>query len=238
MRDPMKHIKQMLLITFALLAPLAARADMIYWTPPNTYEGFLYDRGYSREIVKDISSNAVLYGLPICIGMTVVAVLFLRMRKKRFPKAKTAIVVLIFICVAVGLGVDMIKYLANDNDDRKPVLFMRGPPPDYSPVYLDDTDEHRAEYDRYCIQWYDSWELSRSGDILDEEPLNHGGCHVESWIRRYDGTYIRDPGPPDMRKGAPEAVINAYQKFKEKLYGGQGAFRGRHWNGAVSNGGE
>lgn len=77
----MKRISRILLITFALLAPLAARADMIYWTPPNTYEGFLYDRGYSREVVKVVSNNAVLYGLPICIGMTVVAVLFLTCEK-------------------------------------------------------------------------------------------------------------------------------------------------------------
>lgn len=77
----MKRISRILLVAFAILAPLAARADMIYWTPPNTYEGFLYNRGYSREIVKDVSNNAVLYGLPICIGMTVVAVLFLTCEK-------------------------------------------------------------------------------------------------------------------------------------------------------------
>lgn len=134
----MKHVYPILNFFVALLASLMARGDVIFWTPPNTYEGFLYRQGYYRGTINEACNNAVLYGLPVCIGVVVLTLIFCRLRKKRFPRAKLAIVASIFICVVVGLGVAMMKCYSNCKD-----LFMRGPPPDYSPVVLLDTKEHR-----------------------------------------------------------------------------------------------
>ncbi|MBR6023022.1 MAG: hypothetical protein IK066_11480 [Kiritimatiellae bacterium] len=58
-----------------------------------------------------------------------------------------------------------------------------------------DTPKWRAEYDRHCIDWY----------------TRHRG----DWTGEHSYIYWR--GVPRMRKGAPEAVTNAYEAFRESL---------------------
>lgn len=58
-----------------------------------------------------------------------------------------------------------------------------------------DTPELRAEYDRKCIDWYNA--------------------HRGDWPGEHSYIYWR--AVPRMRPGAPEAVTNAYEAFRESL---------------------
>ncbi|MBR4251987.1 MAG: hypothetical protein IKQ15_06800 [Kiritimatiellae bacterium] len=66
-----------------------------------------------------------------------------------------------------------------------------------------DTPELRAEYDRFCIEWYESW-----------------SCPDEALPLQ--APYLLGRRPPVMRPGAPEAVSNAHAVFRSKLHEANG----------------
>ena len=190
----MKRIKHILLVFTILLAPLAARADIA--TPPNDYTGFLYHGGhYVGSIVGGSKGGERV--VPILAGFCVAAcfllLVWLCMRhreKKIVPMEYVVLGILLGSAVTGGMMVfqdmgDAIVAVKEDSDHSWPKLLYN------------DTPELRAEYDRKCIQYYETYKASTN-------------C---STAIRYK--LVRDA--PIIRPGAPEAVTNAYLRFRKEL---------------------
>ena len=149
---------RMVALSSAILAPLATRADIPGpWMPPNNYEGFLFKNGYYNG-PHGVLMMSIWYGVPICLGIFALTWLVCRLRKKRFPNMTVMTSLAVFFCFAVGFIVVQTKEGVGQMNSMFGAV-----PPAYS--RLVDTPEHRAEYDRFCIEWYNSNEPPPPGPI-------------------------------------------------------------------------
>ena len=177
------------------LVPVAALADLIGpWTPPNNYKGFLYEHGYFvGEGLSPVWRGIVYYGIPVFLGSCLLLWVVSRIRKRPFPKNIWEYVVLwaiIVFTVSGGVSWFLIKV-------RQGMMVVMGAaPPEYSFAIFLDTEEHRAEYDRKCIDYFEQWEFPES--LARNAPYRVGRS------------------VPEIRPGAPMSVTNAYLKYREK----------------------
>ena len=220
----MKRINRMLLVATAVLAPLAARADLVGpWSPPNNYEGFLYRNGYCFSSISILLGGCFfgIFAIAVFIGCCVLTWVFCRLRGRRMPSIKTRFAMALGISAVVGAVAFSIRSFREGFSIMSRVVSESGHSPPAAFSHLRDTPSHRAEYDKYCIDWYDNWEPQGKGITEEEyESLPRYRNYREGWIRRNDNTFIRDPKPPTMRDAASEAVTNAYSRFRAKLHGG------------------
>lgn len=160
-----------LLVT--LLAPLAARADIVARDyHRNDYNGFL--REYAERMAPVIFFCAcVLVPLGIC--------LLVRFINRRFGK-KTMVVMEYVVLGVLGLAVSIGGWIVFGGE----VSSLVG--------RVADSPKHRAEYDQKCIDYYDTHDWSP---------------------RRYRWENDR---VPSIREGAPEAVTNAYRRYRYRVH--------------------
>lgn len=186
----MSRIKRMLLVTTALLAPLAAWADIA--TPPNDYTGFLYRGGHYVGGGGSGRGALALIVTSICVSAGVCLLWWAccrRRTKKAVPMEYVVLTTLVIssaICLVIIFGNEASKALHTSIDsDSWPRLLYK------------DTQELRAEYDQKCIEYYESYEA----------PTN--------WPEVI--SYRLGKDAPIMRPDAPEAVTNAYLRYREEL---------------------
>lgn len=202
--------------TLAMLGMAAAAAWADIATPPNDYTGFLYRGGHyatdvagdakglgndTEEIAPDVFWTAVLC-VGICFALPVGIVLVKNSCFRSGVRSWNSIVVAILLeAVLAGFFLFcgkqfryMLRVLSVPPDEVKTVVARRRDDrwPD---LRYHDTPELRAEYDRFCIDWYNA---------------HRGDCTGEH-------SYIYWRRVPEMRKGAPEAVTNAYEAFRKSL---------------------
>lgn len=177
----------------ALLAPLAAWGDIASWPsrwfPPNDYYGFLYRHGYylGGRSSSGLAMSILYLEVPVAIGIGLLTWVICRYRRKK-PNSKRILgmSVSMALCVFLALRVFFLA-IPSVNEGFSSMGFT---PPSYRLAIWIDTEEHRAEYDHYCIDDYDS-----------NEPY-----------------FPHHHTPPAIRPGAPVSVTNAYlRRFGFKL---------------------
>lgn len=190
----MKRIKHTLLVATAILAPLAALADLVGpWAPPNNYKGFLYKHGYFVGGGLSPVWRGILYcGLPVFLGGCLLFWIGSRLSKRPFPKNLWEYGILWAMIVFTVAG--GVPYLWEQL--QRSMVVMGAAPPEYSLAILLDTEEHQAEYDQSCIDYFEQWDFPE--DLARAAPYR----------------VARDA--PEIRPGAPQSVTNAYVKFLEK----------------------
>ena len=190
----MKPISRLFLLLVTLLAPLAARADIA--RPQNDYTGFLYNGGhYVGSVVGGAKGRE--WVVPILAGFCVAACFFLlgwlcmRHREKKIvPMEYVVLGILLGSAVTGAMMVfldigDALVAVKADSDRQWPKLLYK------------DTPELRSEYDRKCIEYYDSYKASTNWPSVISYKLGQDA--------------------PIMRPGAPEAVTNAYLRYRKEL---------------------
>jgi hypothetical protein len=190
----MKHVYQLFQL-FAVLAPLAVGADIA--APPNDYTRFLYRGGHyvgmgGIQVGSDVGVS-ILCGACVAVGIVLLAWLCTRRKsKKLLPMEYVVLAVLVGSAVTGGVlvwqnvlhGLDDFAY-GNGDGHLRPKLQYK------------DSPELRAEYDRKCIEYYNSYKASTNWPKIIMHQLGKDA--------------------PIMRPDAPEAVTNAYLRYRREL---------------------
>lgn len=203
----MKHIHRILQLLAAILAPLSAWADMAViepWSPPNNYQGFLYRNGYYDglpPVPHGILHGIVFAGLPIVAGLFLLTWVFCHFRRCGLRRKTARWLVTFAIIIIAGAGfVGLLRVCSDAIIGRPPVGFGK----------CIDTEEHRAEYDRFCVDSYINCEqtLQAFYDLrfMTEMRKKREIC---------PGVWIRSSDVPVMREGASSDVTNAWNQLVE-----------------------
>ena len=181
--------------------PFAAFADIA--VPPNDYTRFLHNVLPQGGFFQWWTGHAgwIALGLLVLWGIFLIGIA--AKRKKALPGLE-------YLGVGVLIAVSLLGCFPKLYEQWTLMRTKAGCP---RRMIARDTPELRAEYDRFCIEWYESW--SCSDEAL---PLQ--------------APYLLGRRPPVMRPGAPEAVSNAYAVFRSKLHEANGRLeeKRRAWN--------
>jgi hypothetical protein len=187
----MKHINRILLVATAVLAPLAARADLAPMPPPG-YQSFLFEQGYFHT---PLNLSALPKPLVLMeVGCLVLFVVFwlLSLKRKRIVKISFR-TVSVFLLIVVGI---LAYHTVNScnvlwKEQRKHIEILGHSATD---IEYRDSAAHRKKYDKYCMKQYEK--LSR-GD--------------------FDGYHVLQSAPLP-RKDAPDKVKEAYKKLRDRAW--------------------
>lgn len=172
--DNMPHFRKAAVLFIALLAPLAARADLLaYGGPPNDYDNFLYENSHAAYLVVWF-----VVCLLFLLGVFGLSLLERNIKRRLGLKCKPFVsmeyVVLFVLCVAV-CGLLGILFEASSISWLSRFV---------------DSPKLRAEYDQKCIDYYDthdwsprSWENDRVPSIRDGAP--EAVTNAYYWRYRY-----------------------------------------------------
>lgn len=200
MKSPLRPL---LLSAAALLAgfrPLAARADIA--APPNDYTGFLFHGGHYFSVLPgnafgkldpQLALSLAMGTLVICGVLLLVLLVVASVRTIGRLRGKPGRNGLKWIALGLLIACWGLVAAWELLWTRSPVRDMSGS--EWPPMHYLDTPELRGEYDQKCIDWYNA--------------------HRGDWPG--DHSYIYWRNVPRMRPGAPEAVTNAYEAFRESL---------------------
>lgn len=194
----MKHINRIFLVAFAILAPLAALAD-IAPTPPPGYREFLFSRGYFDDSTVEMSSGLpmpLVFMATVFLGLSVV---FLLLSSKRKRIVKIAFRTVSFsLLMAVGLLSCHIVlfHVASEAQERANVakIVTKGYGEFAPEMNYKDSASHRKEYDKYCMEQY--------------EKLSCGD---------FNGYHILQSAPLP-REDAPDKVKESYKKLRDRAW--------------------
>lgn len=180
--------KTALVAGFVLFAACtAARAGV--FAPPNDYTGFLFrGRHYLRVIPRNTWEFAVVVS---CLALLPACSTASWLRSRRFPDSGGRSARRANVLAVCSMALELLWGLAAGWEFVRTHPWNYAWTPHWPRVHYIDTPKHRSEYDQFCIDWYNA---------------HQGG-----------GTGRPPFGVPVMRKGAPEAVTNAYEAFRESL---------------------
>lgn len=171
-----------------------ARSDIA--APPNDYTGFLYKGGHYLKAGGCFSADTLWMSFVcICLALPVGMALF----KNRFFRRGILSWKAIVLAVLFEAAMSVVILVFGDSIRASLGLMPAGDGIVYGhhwpALRYRDTPRLRAQYDRFCIDWYNA----------------HRGAYLD----RYEYMFWRKV--PEMREGAPEAVTNAYEAFLKSL---------------------